>query len=137
MNTLILLGCGAAKREGPAPAVDLYTGSLYRKSLAYARKLGGPHFILSALHGVVSPERVLVPYDNTLADRSTRASWAQWVGTDLLDRTVAGDELVVLAGRRYWGGWAPRLRTAGRIVTTPLAGMGMGARMHWLTEQVM
>lgn len=63
---VVILGCGKAKRDVASAAVELYVGPLYRDRLALARALGGPHAILSAKHGLISPDTVIEPYDATL-----------------------------------------------------------------------
>jgi hypothetical protein len=61
-----LVGCGRAKRPGRHPARALYVGTLFRKALAYSEGMYDRTYILSALHGLVEPDRVLDWYD--LAD---------------------------------------------------------------------
>jgi hypothetical protein len=145
----IIIGCGAAKRDVRSAAVELYTGTLYRKRLAYARTVGGPHFILSALHGVIVPTFEIDPYNETLPERPTDRSraWSDDVarffigpraggqGRPFSGLLSAGDELVVLASSRYIDGWAPRVREAGILVTEPMRGLTMPGCMKWLTEQ--
>lgn len=73
MNTYFVVACGAAKGDAPAPARDLYTGTLFRHVLAgvtaeaeaTARDLGRPVtvLVLSAAHGLVTLNTVVAPYD--------------------------------------------------------------------------
>lgn len=73
MQTYFVVACGARKGSAPAPARDLYTGSLFRHVLkgveaeakATARDLGRPVtvLVLSAAHGLVTLDEVLAPYD--------------------------------------------------------------------------
>ncbi|WBB94101.1 DUF6884 domain-containing protein [Verrucosispora sp. WMMC514] len=68
--------CGGAKLPHPAPARDLYVGSLFRHTLAAAEQsarldgeaagLPARVLILSALHGLVEPDTVLAPYDQRM-----------------------------------------------------------------------
>lgn len=65
--------CGGAKLDRPAPARELYTGSMFRHTFEHASRCAeldeaaglGPArvLILSALHGLVDPDQVLEPYD--------------------------------------------------------------------------
>lgn len=65
--------CGAGKATLPAPARDLYTGSMFRHVFANAERCArldeeygrGPArvLILSAKHGLIEPDAVVAPYD--------------------------------------------------------------------------
>ena len=122
------------------PLVELYTGRLYRLRLDYARRLGGPHLIVSAFYGARRPDYEGVPYERPLARLPRRDPVRQWydavVRSTVLSRTRPGDRVVVLASRPYVEGWATEVRTAGRLVETPLAGMGMGQQLSWLRARL-
>ncbi|MCZ7679796.1 MAG: hypothetical protein M5U28_13945 [Sandaracinaceae bacterium] len=122
------------------PIVELYTGPLYQLRLAYARRLGGPHLILSAFYGAQPPAFQAVPYERSLADMSKCEPARRWyddvVRTSILRATSPGDRVVALASRPYVEGWAAAVRRAGRVVETPLAGMGMGQQLRWLRARL-
>ena len=67
-----IVPCGNAKLSHAAPARDLYTGSQFRYVFslaeAAAERTGGEVFILSGLHGLVEPDRVLEPYKKKMGD---------------------------------------------------------------------
>lgn len=75
---LFVVACGAAKRDHPAPARDLYTGDHFRYVLTGVEREAdatlqalGIHprvLILSAEHGLVDPDTVLAPYERTMTD---------------------------------------------------------------------
>ena len=62
-NKLILIGCSALKLDYPSPAKDLYTGVIFKKSLNLANRIGGDIYILSGLHGLVTPDTIIEPYE--------------------------------------------------------------------------
>jgi hypothetical protein len=72
---VFIVPCGDKKLPHAAPARDLYTGSQFRYVFpladAAARRTGGEVFILSALHGLVEPDRVLEPYNKKMGDSSS------------------------------------------------------------------
>jgi hypothetical protein len=69
---VVLIGCTKTKRAERAAARDLYDPSdLFRRRRAYAEAAGRPWAILSALYGVVEPDRLIDPYDTTIAQRRT------------------------------------------------------------------
>lgn len=122
------------------PLVDLYIGPLYTLRLAYARRLGGPHLIVSAFYGARSPQYLGVPYDRSLAGRRSRDPIRLWydavVRSTVLTHTRPGDRVVVLASRPYVEGWATEVRRDGRSVELPLEGMGMGQQLRWLRARL-
>ena len=137
MLTVALVACTKQKLPRAAPAKELYTGDLFKKSRAYAEANTDEWWVLSAKHGVVHPDEVIAPYDVTLAAMSGQQlhRWAHDV-RDTLVLTYAGGEpveFVFLAGRFYreWpthylsqNGWAS--------CTDPLAGLGIGDRKAWM-----
>lgn len=87
--------------------------------------------ILSALLGVVNPELVIAPYDVTLTAMSAaeRAAWGARVASELAP--FAGRPIIALAGKAYLG-WRS---SAFPNVSLPLAGLGIGQRLAWLTRE--
>ena len=83
-----LVSCGAHKQPFPAPGEFLYTSQLFRRSRAFAVETMDRWFILSAEHGLLSPEEIVSPYDKALSNEpaSKRAagpgasakSWIIW-----------------------------------------------------------
>lgn len=82
---LVLVGCVKSKRDEGAPAKDLYTSDYFVKMRTYAEATGLPWFILSAEHGLISPEEWLEPYERYLPDtsRDYRRAWGQKVAAQL------------------------------------------------------
>lgn len=156
MRTVVVLGCGKEKRRdrelvklplGPDasrpigfrdveigvsyPLVKLYTGPIFRDRLRVARMFGGPHWIVSAFHGCRRPDYVSGWYDRELPKRKMDPMLLWYnaiVSRTLMEDTEPGDRLLVLASDPYVRGWRPELEGAGRIVETPLKGLGMGAQ---------
>lgn len=89
---IILIGCGAAKAvtKVPIPAQDLYTGCLFKARRRYAERRGYRWYIVSALHGLIAPHELLLPYDFTLAalKQPERASWGARVCAQIAERTA-------------------------------------------------
>jgi hypothetical protein len=139
-KTVVVLGCGKEKRAlaelETCPIVDLYTGPLYQARLAFARRLGGPHWIVSAFHGAKRPDFQAITYDRELAkqDRRVRDWFADFVRNELLADTQPGDRIIALASKPYVIGWARRLENEGRIVELPLEGLQMGEQRAFLAR---
>jgi hypothetical protein len=130
MVTLGFVACCGKKLAHPAPAKKLYQSDLFRKSRAYVEQHCDDWFILSALHGLVHPDKVIEPYDVTL-ERMSRLDNLVWTADVMID--VAGlridrgyAECIVLAGSRY------RKAFDGIPHKAPLAGLGIGQQLAWL-----
>ncbi len=102
MTKLVLVGCGAAKRDEAVEARNLYTSNYFALKRRYAER-SGEWRVLSAEHGLVHPETVLEPYDTVVDDLDTEETeaWAEDVTDDLRELVDAVDEVVVLAGASY------------------------------------
>lgn len=67
MDSLVLMACSGTKLNVPAPAFDFYQGVMYETFRVHVRPHARPNvIILSALHGFISPEKVLSPYENKM-----------------------------------------------------------------------
>jgi hypothetical protein len=131
-----LVGCASQKLQHPAPARDLYVSQLFRKASAYAEKTCDRWYILSAKHGLVHPDAVLEPYDMKLGTKSGPPI-RLWIdgASEQLTAELAGienPEILALCGEQYRqviyrGRWA---------YEAPMAGMGIGQQLGWLTGQL-
>lgn len=63
MTAFFVIPCGAEKRSHAAPARELYTGSMFKHTLAAALDQDACVLVLSAKHGLVELDTVLEPYD--------------------------------------------------------------------------
>jgi hypothetical protein len=134
---VLVLACGAAKADHSRPAMDLYTGSLFRAARRAAQADGRPWLICSAEYGLVDPRRPLDPYERALAEAEADVA--------RLGGLIAGQTHLLLAaagtgrelGVEVWAParYAAALRAGGVDVRlTPLAGLGLGAQIGWLTR---
>jgi hypothetical protein len=132
-ETLVLVGCGAAKADEPRPAKDLYTSTYFGLKRAYAEEHGDEWAILSAKYGLLNPEAEIEPYDLTVDDVDV-GEWGVTVAEALPD--VRDTEVVVLAGPDYAEEIEGTLFLYGADVETPTEGMKIGERMEWLSDQL-
>jgi len=124
-----LIGCGKRKGSKAVRAKDLYTGPLFALARRYAERRCDAFLILSAKHGVVDPDRVLGPYEQSMGSltRAERAEWAR-LALARVTEVARRAEIVFLAGSDYEGA------VDGLSVEAPLRGLSIGARMKWLKE---
>lgn len=134
---MCLVGCGKLKLPRPARAKDLYTGTLFKASRAFAEQCDGWR-ILSARYGLVSPDSRIAPYNQRLcANRLERHQWGLVAATGLTYEMRGLDfEVIVLAGEDYADPICSVLEQRGIVCKRPLRGMGIGQRMAWLKKQI-
>lgn len=125
---IVLVACCGKKLPNAAKAKDIYRSELFIKSRRYAEQHGDRWLILSAKHGVVDPEDVIEPYDETLNDKSAaeRRVWSAKVAEQL--QKHRNDRLTVLAGGAYCG-W-----TDGFNAERPMQGLGIGQQLQYLLQ---
>ena len=126
---LVVIPCGGKKTSHRAMAMNLYTGSYFLRAATALHPTRG-WLILSAKHGLVTPETMLDPYDllmgrpgSVTVERIRRQ--AEVLG-------VAGlAHVVVLAGAAY----TAKARQVWPHAATPLSGLpGMGHQMRYLAR---
>jgi len=136
MTTHVLISCVSKKLDRPAPAKDLYTSPLFKSAYRYATSLKPDTiFILSAKYGLLSCDKVIAPYDETLNDMkaSEVEAWAKTVLTELTQKTdLKKDRFVFLAGNRYRKYVIPHLQH----YSIPMEGLGIGKQLSWLKSKV-
>ena len=67
MNEIVVVCCAASKLKGEHKAKDLYIGNLFKRGRILAEASGLPWCILSAEHGLISPDTVIRDYENRIA----------------------------------------------------------------------
>lgn len=134
MSRVILISCVARKRAKPVRAAELYTSPWFTKARALVEASGEPWFILSAEHGLLSPDVVVAPYERTLNTMSAgdRREWARRVQQQMDGRLPTADEVVVLAGKRYREHLLEYLEARFSKVILPMEGLTIGRQLSWL-----
>jgi hypothetical protein len=131
--TVGLVACGKAKLDRAAPARELYVGSLFLQTSAWAEAVADEWAILSARHGLVLPDEVLEPYDLTLRqmDVADRVRWANVTRRQIVDRWGTQVRYVTTAPKLY------RVALTGLQVWCPfdaLPDARMGHQKRWLKQ---
>ena len=131
-----LVGCVKSKQARPAPARDLYTSTLFHGRRSAVERSCDRWFVLSALHGLLSPDEMVEPYDLAMADvpRPKRRDWSAEVLEGLRRELgpLEGMTFEIHAGGAYADyGLADGLRAGGAQVEQPTAGMPLGVQLSW------
>jgi hypothetical protein len=134
LSSIYLVSCVGEKRPAPCPAKDLYISDWFLKARHYVEATGSPWFILSALYGLVSPNDVIAPYNQTLntISASARRAWADRVRTQMDARLPDASRIVILAGKRYREGLMSYLQRRAPVVEVPMEGLRIGLQLAWL-----
>lgn len=98
-----LVGCSKAKLAHAAPAHELYISPLFRKAAEVCSIRFSEWAILSAKHGLIDPEQVISPYDESLTTMSAgrRRAWGQRVAREISERWTDPRVFHLFAGRHY------------------------------------
>lgn len=135
-----LVGCTKTKLDRPAPARDLYSPStMFAGRRAYVERSCDKWFILSAKHGLVAPDEMLAPYDETLVGKATvvKRSWSAQVLRELKEALGDFEDKIfeVHAGNDYRGfGLVHGLRANGAEVEVPAEGLGQGEQLAFYSS---
>jgi hypothetical protein len=135
MKNIVLISCVSKKLDRKSTVENIYTSSLFKKNLTYAKSLKPSEiFILSAKHGLLKLTDEIEPYDKTLNKMrvNERKEWSKTVINQL--KSVAdlkNDEFTFLAGDKYRKYLLPELSK----VKIPMKGLKIGEQLQWLTKQ--
>lgn len=131
---MIVVGCGRHKRRKPTTARRLYTSDRFETACAVAETLGAPLFILSGLHGLVSPNETISPYDFDLAtsDETHRKAWRKNVA-EVLRKQLTGKQVCLLATDSYAEAFLDVIRSRRNkpLAVAPLQSVDPAFHMDW------
>lgn len=130
---IALIGCVKQKRNTACSAQEMYTSPLFRKSYAYALRHAQKIYILSAKYGLLSPKKIISPYNETLNSKTghEKKIWAAKVYAQMQQAGIhPDDEILFLCGENY----CKYLRCIYQNSVEPLRGLPMGKRLKWLNE---
>lgn len=134
MITWALISCAKKKAKVACEARFMYQPSpMFRGAMLVAGAAGQRPLILSAKYGLLQPDQLIEPYDETLIGKSVkdREEWARQVLQELGRHILPGDSVVSYLGRLYGEFIIPEIRQLGITVAEPLAGLGQGKRLKW------
>lgn len=131
-----LVAGGGLQGGWSVPARDLYEGIWFHGARAWAEMAGGPWFILSARHGLLTPEEIVAPYGDRLSGRSAAAmrAWVAQVIAQMETRLPEARRVVVLSERPLPDDLLGWLRGRYGRVETPLDGLDLRRQVLALTQ---
>ena len=127
---IVLIACVSQKLPYRSKAKDLYISALFKKSLAYARKLNPDAiYVLSAKYGLVDLETAIDPYNFTLntVSAAENRGWARYVVQQLIKvADLKKDHFIFLAGNNYRKNLLPLISS----YEIPLEGLTIGRQLQ-------
>lgn len=143
MKYVFLVSCVKKKQCCPAPAKKIYLSDLFKKSRRLVEATKCPWFILSAKHGLLHPDKVICPYNETLNQMPQESrkewkerlkAWAKKVKLQMVENLPDAEAVVILAGKNYYECLTAYLeeRFGSANVKIPMEGMLIGKRLNWL-----
>lgn len=134
MKTIVLISCVKQKRNRASKARDLYISSFFRKSFAYAHYLNPDKiFILSAKYGLVSPDRIIEPYELSLNTfkKNELIIWSEKTLQQLRHKAdLESDRFIILAGNNYRKFLTPYMEN----YEIPMKGLKIGEQLQFLSD---
>ena len=133
-DRLYFVSCVGKKGYRTVPAKDLYRSTWFKLARARVEREAAPWFILSAKHGLVHPDAVIAPYNETLNNMAVaaRRDWAERVKFQMDAKLPDVEEVMLFAGRRYRERIEKHLRTRFTSVEVPMEGLRIGEQLRWL-----
>jgi hypothetical protein len=136
MKKVILISCVKEKLKIQTEAKDLYISDLFKKSYRYAQLLNPDNiFILSAKYGLLEPEQIIEPYNETLNTKSSDEikEWSRKVTIALKEKIDLDEtEVIILAGKKYYKYLLPYIDN----YKLPLGTLSLGPRKSFLKKQI-
>lgn len=127
---VVVIPCSGPKLEHPAPAGQLYTGSLHthaRKTADALTAHGGTVLVLSALHGFLPLDQVTEPYDHTWKDPGSIT--VEELHAQAAELGLTGADVTLLTPGEY----TKRAADVWPHARTPLAHLAIGKQRGRLT----
>ena len=133
-NFFALISCSKSKGGHRDIARDMYVSPLYRKSVQLAELWGVPFYILSAKYGLLHPEELIEPYEQTLktATKKEKQDWGQRVDKQI--RELPRKKFIVLAGDDYFVPLVEAGSGDPLDYFAPMRSLSLGTRLAFLNE---
>jgi hypothetical protein len=136
IDRVYLVSCVSKKSPTAAPAKEFYASPWFLAVRRYIEAAGDPWFVLSAKYGLVSPDQVLTPYDETLNSMkiAERRAWSSRVIAQMDGTNLAPRSIVLFAGLRYREFLMEYLNRRS-TVEVPMEGLRIGKQLQWLKRR--
>lgn len=137
---LVIVPCGKSKiwdrhpSQGPTPARDVYTGSLFKANRAFGEQYGDHWVILSAKYGFIPPTYVIPElYEATFKDTRTNPISVTALRQQVVDQYLCSFErILVLGGSMYHRAAEAAFVACKASLEFPTAGLPLGRSIQFI-----
>lgn len=133
-TNFVLISCSKSKLTERAAARDLYTGTLFQKAVAWAERHGYEWFVISALHGLLTPDQTIAPYNYSLKQlrgSRERESWAYLaISAHLINHVAKGSHAFLIMPELYRRHIQHELDRQSITYPNPLQHLAIGQQMR-------
>ena len=139
MPILVVVSGGKKKiRYKPTKAKDAYIGAPFRVNRKYAEKFSDRWVILSAKHGFLDPDSVILGnYNVTFKDAFTNPIGVSQLKNQIKQKGLdVFDTVVVLGGRHYAKAVSEAFSGLGVTIKRPLAGVPLGYALRKVRDAI-
>ena len=131
---IVLISCVSQKQSRKSRVRDIYISTLFKLNLKYAEKLEPNEiYVLSAKHGLLSLDKEIEPYNQTLSEMSAAKikSWSEKILRQINHVSdIKNTKYIFLAGDKYRKYLLPHLKD----YAIPLKGLRIGEQLKKLKE---
>ena len=136
-----LLSCTKSKQKDACSAAKMYEPSaLFSKAYRYSLKKYDLIGILSAKHGLLLPEEIIEPYEQTLKTmrKKQKQKWAIRVNNELSSKFDIGNitRVYIHAGKDYREHLLPLIEQRNIEFEIPLKGLTYGRQLKWYNDRL-
>lgn len=137
MKKICLISCVSSKVKYKTKASELYTSSLFLKAREFASNNFDSWYILSAKYGLLHPDDIIEPYDQTLNKMQIdhRKKWTNSVYETLKKTIPINSKITFIAGQKYREFLMPMLEKSGYETVVPMQGLSIGMQLAWLNNK--
>jgi len=137
MANIALISCVSKKLSCRAKAQDMYTSTLFKNSLKYAKNVLKPDriYILSAKYGLLKLKEEIDTYNETLKNKSKKEKleWSKKIINQINTKCdTKNDVFIFLAGQDYYKYLIPNLPNHKILMEN----LKIGKRLQWLKGEL-
>lgn len=100
-KTLLITSCSSRKLSTPAPAIELYQGTLFKKVIELVENNHFDLKILSAKYGLINPDKFLHPYNKVIRNKEDILKIRSEHLPKLKKIQDNYDRIIVIMGKKY------------------------------------
>ena len=101
MRVLVLIACSKRKADRPRKAKELYLGRLFQEAKQFAERRGYEYRIISAKFGLIDPDTIIAPYDQTIRTKEDLLRVRELVLPRLEKMMERFERIIVFGGKKY------------------------------------